>query len=67
MLAALVAHKTGRAARVVYNKDDDMRSTGKRHAYRNEWEVGFDDDGHILGLATHFYSNGGARPICRSP
>jgi xanthine dehydrogenase large subunit len=59
MLAALVAHKTGRAARLVYNKDDDMCSTGKRHAYRNEWEVGFDGAGRILGLKSDFYSDGG--------
>ena len=59
MLAALAAHKTGRAARVVYNKDDDMRVTGKRHAYRSEWEVGFDDDGRIGALRVAFYSNGG--------
>ena len=50
MMAALVAHKTGRPARVIYNKDDDMRVTGKRHAYRSEWEVGFDDDGRIQAL-----------------
>lgn len=59
MLAALVAHKTGRAARLIYNKDEDMCSTGKRHPYRNEWEVGFDDTGRILGLKTQFYSDGG--------
>ncbi len=59
MLAALVAHKTGRPARVIYNKDDDMRVTGKRHAYRSEWEVGFDDDGRIQALRVAFYSNGG--------
>jgi xanthine dehydrogenase large subunit len=59
MLAALVAHKTGRAARLIYNKDEDMCSTGKRHPYRNEWEVGFDDTGRILGLKTQFFSDGG--------
>lgn len=59
MLAALVAHKTGRAARLIYNKDEDMCSTGKRHPYRNDWEVGFDDTGRILGLKTKFYSDGG--------
>jgi xanthine dehydrogenase large subunit len=60
MLAALVAHKTRRAARVIYNKDDDMRVTGKRHEYRSEWEAGFDDDGRIQALRVAFYSNGGA-------
>ena len=60
IMAALVAHKTGRAARVIYNKDEDMISTGKRHAYRTEWEVGFDHEGRIVGLKTNLYSNGGA-------
>jgi xanthine dehydrogenase large subunit len=60
MMAALVAHKTGRPARVIYNKDDDMRVTGKRHAYRSEWEVGFDHDGRIQALRVVYYSNGGA-------
>jgi xanthine dehydrogenase large subunit len=60
MLAALAAHKTGRPARVIYNKDDDMRVTGKRHAYRSEWEVGFDNDGRIQALRVAYYSNGGA-------
>jgi xanthine dehydrogenase large subunit len=59
MMAALVAHKTGRPARVIYNKDDDMRVTGKRHAYRSEWEAGFDDDGRIQALRVAYYSNGG--------
>lgn len=59
ILAAMVALKTGRAARLIYDKDEDMCSTGKRHGYRNEWEVGFDDDGQILGLVTRFYSDGG--------
>jgi xanthine dehydrogenase large subunit len=60
IMAALVATKTGRAARLIYNKDDDMCSTGKRHAYRAEWEVGFDDDGRILAYRVQFYSDGGA-------
>ncbi len=60
ILAALVAHKTGRPARVIYNKDDDMRVTGKRHAYRSEWEVGFDHDGRIQALRVAYFSNGGA-------
>ncbi|HTQ41025.1 MAG TPA: molybdopterin cofactor-binding domain-containing protein [Pirellulales bacterium] len=60
VMAALVAQQTGRSARVIYNKDDDMCSTGKRHAYQAEWEVGFDDAGQILAYRVQYYSDGGA-------
>jgi xanthine dehydrogenase large subunit len=60
VLAALVTQKTGRTARIVYSKDEDMCSTGKRHAYRVEWEAGFDEQGKIAGIAVKFFSNGGA-------
>ncbi|MEM6799238.1 MAG: xanthine dehydrogenase molybdopterin binding subunit [Planctomycetota bacterium] len=60
IFAAIVAAKTGRSARLVYNKDEDMQSTGKRHRYRSEWEVGFDDHGRVLAYRVQFYSDGGA-------
>src|SRR3954451_17620064 len=37
-IAALVAQKTGRPARIVYNKDDDMRVTGGRHPFQNDYK-----------------------------
>ncbi len=49
-VAALVARRTGRAAKLRLDRDDDMRSTGKRHAFQYAWDVGFDDEGRILGL-----------------
>ena len=49
-VAAIIARKTGRAAKLRLDRDDDMRSTGKRHAFAYEYDVGFDDDGRILGL-----------------
>ena len=60
LMAALVAQRTGRAARVIYNKDDDMRVTGKRHEYFTRWECGFDDAGHLLAVKAEYFSNGGA-------
>jgi xanthine dehydrogenase large subunit len=59
MMAALVAHKTGRAARVIYDKDSDMHSTGKRHPYLVRWEVGFENDGRLRALKFNFFSNAG--------
>ena len=49
-VAALIARRTGRAAKLRLDRDDDMRSTGKRHAFQYEYDVGFDDQGRILGL-----------------
>ncbi len=48
--AALVAWKTGRPARIVYDRDDDMILTGKRHDFRIDYRVGFDGDGLISGI-----------------
>jgi len=48
--AALIARRTGRAAKLRLDRDDDMRSTGKRHAFAYRYDVGFDADGRILGL-----------------
>ena len=59
-MASLVALKTKRPARIIYTKDDDMKYTGKRHSFQNEYKVGFDDQGNILGLWAHLYANGGA-------
>jgi xanthine dehydrogenase large subunit len=59
-MAALVAIKTKRPARMVYNKDDDMQVTGGRHPYRNDYKVAFDADGTITGVTIDFFSDGGA-------
>ncbi len=45
--AALVAKRTGQAAKVCYDRDDDMIMTGKRHEFRIDYHVGFDDDGRV--------------------
>ena len=48
--AALAAHVTGRPAKCVYDRDDDMIITGKRHDFRIDYRVGFDESGRILGV-----------------
>jgi len=60
MYAAIVAHHTKRAARVVYGRDDDMAVTGKRHPYLSYWDVGFDEQGRILSLVIDYFSDGGS-------
>jgi len=49
-VAALLAQKTRRPIKLRMDRDDDMLMTGKRHDFETEYEVGFDDEGRILGV-----------------
>jgi xanthine dehydrogenase large subunit len=49
-VAAIVAKKTGRAAKIRPDRDDDFTITGKRHDFLIDYEVGFDDAGRILAV-----------------
>ncbi len=58
-MAALVAMKTKRPARIVLSCDDDMITTGKRHEFYNKYKVAFTKEGLITALKVEFFSNGG--------
>ncbi len=60
VMAALVAQKTRRAARIVYTKDDDMQVTGKRHPFQSRFRVGHTAEGLITALDVQLFSDGGA-------
>lgn len=49
-LAALLADKTGRAVKIRLARADDMKTTGKRHHFLSDFEVGADKNGRITGL-----------------
>ncbi len=51
-IAALAARITNRPCKLRLDRDDDMAMTGKRHDFRVDWRVGFDDDGRIAALDT---------------
>ncbi|WP_299861517.1 xanthine dehydrogenase molybdopterin binding subunit [uncultured Roseobacter sp.] len=61
---AVVAQATGRPCRMRYDRDDDMIITGKRHDFRIDYTVGFDDDGGVLGIDfTHYARCGWAQDL----
>ena len=53
-IAAVAAKKLGRAVKIRPDRDDDMVATGKRHDFLVDYEVGFDDEGNILGVDFHY-------------
>jgi xanthine dehydrogenase large subunit len=58
--AALVAQATGRPAKCRPDRDEDMIMTGKRHDFEAEYDVGFDDEGRLTGVAIGLASRCGA-------
>jgi xanthine dehydrogenase large subunit len=48
-MAAVAAKVTGRPCKVRLDRDDDFALTGKRHDFRADWSVGYDDTGVIAG------------------
>lgn len=59
-LAALAAWKLGLPVKLVLDRHDDMRMTGKRHPYRSRFKIGLSKDLRILAYEVVFLQNGGA-------
>ncbi len=50
VIAALAAKRLGRAVKLRPDRDQDMEITGKRHDFRIDYDLGFDDEGRILAV-----------------
>lgn len=48
-IAALIARRTGRAAKLRLPRAEDTRATGKRHPFHNRYRLGVDDQGVLTG------------------
>ncbi len=58
--AALLAIKSGRPVKIVYDRMEDMVATTKRHPSRTRHRTAVDRDGRILGGEIEFTIDGGA-------
>ena len=59
VICAVAARLTGRPCKMRYDRDDDMTVTGKRHDFRIDYTVGFDDEGRIEALDVRQYARCG--------
>lgn len=53
-LAAVAAKKLNRAVKFRPDRDEDMAVTGKRHDFRVDYELGFDEEGRIHAVDATF-------------
>lgn len=61
-LCAVFAHLTGRPVKMRLPRFEDMHMTGKRHPFHVDYDVGFDDDGRLLGIRFELAGNCGYSP-----
>ncbi|HEX8765700.1 MAG TPA: xanthine dehydrogenase family protein, partial [Candidatus Acidoferrum sp.] len=58
--AALLAFKSGRPVKIIYDRMEDMAATTKRHTSRTRHRTAVSKDGKILGGTIDFTLDGGA-------
>ncbi len=58
-IAAIAARRTGRPVKLRPDRDDDFLVTGRRHGFEYDYEVGYDDDGRVLGAQIDLIANAG--------
>ncbi len=60
VMAALAAHKTKRPVKIILDRPDDIKMTGKRHPYSIDFKLGLDKKLKITAYEVTFYQNAGA-------
>ena len=58
-VAAVAAAKLQRPVKLRLDRDDDFLVTGRRHGFEFDWDVGYDDDGRIVGVDVAMIANAG--------
>lgn len=58
--AALLAWKAGRPVKLIYDREEDLACTTKRHPSRTRLRTAFDAEGRLLALEADFVLDGGA-------
>src|SRR5204863_521189 len=58
-IAAVAASRLARPVKLRLDRDDDFLVTGRRHCFHYDYEVGYDDDGRVLGAELTMISRAG--------
>jgi xanthine dehydrogenase/oxidase len=61
---AVAASKVRRPVRVLFDRETDMQTVGKRHPHTSDYHVSYTDDGTINGISLELRSDGGDTIDC---
>ena len=59
-MTGLATFKLKRPVKLILNRQEDTRMTGKRHPYSSDFKIGLTKDGEIIAYEVTFYQNAGA-------
>ncbi|WP_452232430.1 xanthine dehydrogenase molybdopterin binding subunit [Lacinutrix sp. MEBiC02595] len=60
VMAALATYHLNQSVKLILNRHDDLRMTGKRHPYESSYKIGLSKDLKIIAYQTEFLQNSGA-------
>ncbi|WGD33573.1 molybdopterin cofactor-binding domain-containing protein [Olleya sp. YS] len=60
VMAALATYHLNQSVKLILNRHDDLRMTGKRHPYESAYKIGLSKDLKILAYQAEFLQNAGA-------
>jgi len=60
VMAALGTYHLNQSVKLILNRHDDLRMTGKRHPYESSYKIGLSKDLKILAYEAEFLQNSGA-------
>ena len=60
VMAALATYHLNQSVKLILNRHDDLRMTGKRHPYESTYKIGLSKDLKILAYEAEFLQNSGA-------
>jgi xanthine dehydrogenase large subunit len=60
VMAGLAAYLSNRPVKIVLNRHEDLRLTGKRHPYSSDFKLGVSEDGKLLAYQVTLYQSSGA-------
>ncbi|MCF7890791.1 xanthine dehydrogenase family protein molybdopterin-binding subunit [Candidatus Bipolaricaulota bacterium] len=60
VLAALLAHNSGKPVKLTYDRREDIEATSKRHPSVVRYRTGADEEGNLLGVEAEVFIDSGA-------
>ena len=60
VLSAVAANHLNKPVKLILNREEDIKTSGKRHPYSSDFKIGFNKNGKILAYEAVYFQSAGA-------